>query len=207
MVAHFPHREDDRHHDKPGGRDRSEQWTGDAPPTRDSSLDPAHVTSTVPTDYHQVLGWGVDLDPKNRPMFPRERHSDVKNVRGKVRYWQVPHQKVHVSIEHPNITPVFGTASPPKGLSGLLRNYAYHYSEGTNRHWMTLVIADRIDVIESLISDALRGRPDNIVREKGWAANWKHAETSDRAKYLAVGAAIFGGIALAVLAKRALRED
>src|SRR5207253_7460861 len=87
-----------------------------------------------------------------RPMFPRELPSTVETVRGDVKDWQKPKVKVHMSNEHPNLTPVFGTACPPKGLSGLLRDYAYQYGEATNRHWMTLLLADRVDMVETMIA-------------------------------------------------------
>jgi hypothetical protein len=170
---------------------------------RDAELDPHHVTETVPPDYRKVPGWGVDLDPKNRPMFPMELPSDVMTARGDVQDWQVPPHKIHMSIEHPNLTPVFGTSCPPKGLSGLLRDYAYKYSEGTNRHWMTLTIADRIDILESMIGSALRGKPDRFIKEKGWGAKLRYCEGHGR-NYLAIGAAVVGVAALTMyLMKRA----
>jgi hypothetical protein len=42
--------------------------------------------------------------------------------------------------------PVYGTAAPPKWLSGLLRKVAYHYPDHWARHWMVLFLADRVDV-------------------------------------------------------------
>ena len=79
---------------------------------------------------------------------------------------------VFMSVEQPNLTPVFGTSCPPKGLSGLLREYAYQFGEGANRHWMTLVLADRVDMIESMVMDAFRGRGEEFRRpESGIHAN------------------------------------
>ena len=45
-------------------------------------------------------------------------------------------------------TPVFGTAQPPRGLSGWLRRAAYRVPEHRPSHWMMLLFADRIDVVE-----------------------------------------------------------
>jgi hypothetical protein len=47
----------------------------------------------------------------------------------------------------PNKTfpPVFGTAVPPKGLSGLVRKAAYHWPDHYMRHWTMLLLSDRID--------------------------------------------------------------
>lgn len=166
---------------------------------------PSHESKHVPKNFREVRGWGVDLH--ERPMFPKELPSTVTTVRGDVEDWQVPKVKIHQSNEQPNLTPVFGTACPPSGLSGLLRDYAYQYGEATNRHWMTLIIADRVNMVEKMIVDALRGHPDRYVKEKAWSAYWKYGERSDRVKYVTLGALALGAIALAVVAKNALAEE
>ncbi|MCU1575203.1 MAG: hypothetical protein JWO93_3285, partial [Micrococcaceae bacterium] len=62
--------------------------------------------------------------------------------------------------------PVFGTSSPPKGLSGMLRKYAYaRFSEGRAAHWLILLAADRVDAIESHLASFATGRPDNPITE------------------------------------------
>lgn len=109
---------------------------------------PGHKAGRVPAEYKKIHGWGADLDPRKRPMVPMELPSTVTNVRGIVKHRQVPQHKIHMSNEHPDLAPVFGTSAPPRGLSGMLRDYAYEYGEGTNRHWMTLLIADRVDMLE-----------------------------------------------------------
>lgn len=162
-----------------------------------------HVQRPLPADYRQVKGWGVDLDPKNRPMVPREVPSNVETVRGEVRDWQTPREKIHVSNEHPDITPVFGTSAPPRGLSGLLRDYAFEYGEGTNRHWMTLLLADRIDVIEHMIGDAFRGEPDHYAEERGSAAFARHGD--GRRLYGWLGAAAMAAVGVGVLMRVAAR--
>jgi hypothetical protein len=48
----------------------------------------------------------------------------------------------------PKMPPVFGTAIPPKGLSGVLRKAAYAYPDHWVGHWMVLLLADRVDVWE-----------------------------------------------------------
>src|SRR4051812_17502844 len=79
----------------------------------------------------KITGWGADLDPANRPGVPRQR--DVTGRTGA--HWDFPERQVprwprEKSTEHQMLTPVFGTACPPKGLSGLIRRYAYTKSEG-----------------------------------------------------------------------------
>jgi len=81
---------------------------------------------------------------------------------------QIARVRIHRSLEKARITPVFGTPSPPKGLSGLIRNYAYRrFSEAQLRHWLLLMLADRIDVIESFLADLVRRRIPRFIREVG----------------------------------------
>jgi hypothetical protein len=126
-----------------------------------------------------------------------------KTARGDVRHWQVPHVKVFRSNEQPGMTPVFGETCPPHGLSGLLREYAYQYGEGTNRHWMTLMFADRVDVFESFIADLFTGQ---IPREKGWSANAKYGGTDSRTAALMAGGALIAAVGVGILVTRALRD-
>jgi hypothetical protein len=173
----------------------------------DAAPAPSHSAAHVPQNYRDINGWGADLDPANRPSYPRELPSDVLTARGDVKHRQQARTKVHMSNEHPDLTPVFGESCPPHGLSGLLRDYAYQFGEGTNRHWLTLMLADRIDVVESAIADALRGRPDNYVREKGWSAKLKYApENRNRNPWLIIGAAAVGAIVLGAAAKGAMKK-
>jgi hypothetical protein len=129
----------------------------------------------------KIPGWGSDLDMRNRPGIPKEKTP----AHGTGAHWkepdrQVPKVKIHKSPEHARMTPVFGTACPPKGLSGILRDVAYRYSEGKMSHWMTLLLADRVNVIESRVSDLLRGHPDNPIKESGIAAEFKRHGLSSR---------------------------
>ena len=57
---------------------------------------------------------------------------------------------------HKTFPPVFGTAVPPKGPSGLVRRAAYHYPDHYMRHWTMLLFADRVDLWEHRARKALR---------------------------------------------------
>lgn len=103
--------------------------------------------------FREIKGWGSDLDPKMRPGYPKEMPSDVRNVRGPEIERQPVTVRIHQSIEHPDLTPVFGTTCPPRGLSGKLRDHAYKFSEDRLAHWLTLMLADRVDVVEGMIED------------------------------------------------------
>lgn len=111
------------------------------------------------TDHSNIPGWGADLDRANRPAVPME-HAPPR-LHGV--HWDKPAQqpqKVEIlhSIEGPPITPVFGTSVPPSGLSGLIRRFAFRRSESDLRHWMLLLMADRVNVVEGLLQDAASSR-------------------------------------------------
>jgi hypothetical protein len=78
------------------------------------------------------------------------------------------------SNERPGHTAVHGTSSPPSGLSGMLRRYAFRFSEGSSGHWMTLILADRVNAIEGIVDDLKQGHIPNIFAERGWNAEWKY---------------------------------
>jgi len=48
------------------------------------------------------------------------------------------------------VTPVFGTGAPPRGLSGMIRHWAYRIPEHKVGHLMALMLADRVDVWEHI---------------------------------------------------------
>jgi hypothetical protein len=51
------------------------------------------------------------------------------------------------------LTPTFGTAVPPRGLSGVLRQVAYDIPEDRVRHVLLLLLSDQVDVLESRLFD------------------------------------------------------
>lgn len=124
----------------------------------------------------RIPGWGVDLDPADRPAVPRERFDPEASGA----HWTFPerqHEKWprERSVEHAFVTPVFGTSCPPKGLSGVIRKYAYRrFSEGRAAHWLLLLGADRVDAVESHLRSFVSGRPDNPVTETGIRAEFTH---------------------------------
>lgn len=110
-------------------------------------------------DRSQIPGWGADLDRRNRPAVPMERTPPrLEGVHWDEPEQQPQHIEVLHSIERPGITPVFGATVPPSGLSGVLRRRAFGYSENDARHWMTLLMADRVNVVEGIVDD-MRRRP------------------------------------------------
>ena len=143
-------------------------------------------------DPTQVKGWGVDADPKNDPTYPMKHRNDGEHAGYS---WERPPQQPETvevlhSNERPNLTAVFGTVSPPSGLSGMLRRYAFKYSESSYGHWLPLMLADRVGEVEGVLDDLSRGHVPNIPGELGWKAEWKYNRQSLVAR-LAVGAVLF----------------
>jgi len=131
---------------------------------------------TLAQNYSHILGWGIDIDPKNDPTYPIKYRTDAEQ-RGYT--WQRPPQQpvdveVLHSIERPNVSAVFGTSVPPTGLSGQIRRFAFRFSESEYGHWLPLLLADRVNVVEGIIDDIKQGHVPNIFAEKGMKADWKY---------------------------------
>ncbi|MCQ4121611.1 hypothetical protein [Rhodococcus tibetensis] len=129
----------------------------------------------------RIPGWGVDLDPRDRPAVPKERFDPG----GTGAHWDFPERQEEKwprerSIEHEFLTPVFGTSCPPKGLSGVMRKFAFRYSEARAAHWLILLAADRVDAVESHLASFLTLHPDNPVTETGIRSELSHHGVSSR---------------------------
>ena len=137
-----------------------------------------------------IKGWGSDLDASKRPGVPRDKAPELGPEQ---LYPPIPQQKplikIHKSTEHARLTPVFGTSCPPRGLSGRLRDYGYKFSEGRLARWLTLMFADRVDVVEGLLCDIAHGHLPNIPKEMGIRAEWRY-NPAGVARKAAVGLAI-----------------
>lgn len=130
----------------------------------------------------RIPGWGVDLDPTDRPSVPKLRYQpDLTGA-----HWEFPERQPENrprerSLEHRFLTPVFGTACPLKGISGLIRRAAYrNYSEGRAAHWLLLIVADRVDAWESHLRSWLTPRPDNPLTETGLRSELTHHGIASR---------------------------
>jgi hypothetical protein len=153
-------------------------------------------------DPTQIKGWGVDADPENDPTYPMKSRNDGEHEG--YSWERPPQQPVDVevlhSIERPNVSAAFGTSTPPAGLSGLIRRFAFNYSESSYGHWLPLMLADRVGVVEGYVEDLTRGRVPNVFAERGWKAEWQHNRTSLVTR-VAVGA-LLATAAVAYLSRR-----
>ncbi|MDB5744540.1 MAG: hypothetical protein JWR68_2855 [Polaromonas sp.] len=143
----------------------------------------------VPAKYAHINGWGADLDHADRPAYPMERMPNRLGVHAHPPVQQLQTVEILQSIERPSITPLFGTPQPPSGLSGMLRRAAFKYSENDLRHWLILLFADRVNMVEGLGEDLKRGHLPNVFAEMGGKAEFKYNREAAIQKAL-VGAAV-----------------
>jgi len=155
----------------------------------------AVTTRPAALDRSTITGWGVDADPDNDPTYPyREREKDDHS--GQWARPPVQHSDVEIlqSIEHKQRPAVFGTSTPPSGLSGMMRRGAFKYSESHWAHWLMLMGADRVNVVEGIVQDLARAKIPNIPAEMGMRSEWKHNRkglVTKLAVTAAIGAAAF----------------
>ncbi len=90
----------------------------------------------------------IDSTLTLRPGVPRE-HRAVPDPGA---HWDRPAQQPGTPLLAASglreATPVFGTAQPARGLSGLVRRAAYRIPAHRPGRWMLLRVGDRIDVLE-----------------------------------------------------------
>ncbi|NVO85740.1 hypothetical protein [Hymenobacter terrestris] len=149
----------------------------------------------TPIDPKTIKGWGIDADPKNDPTYPmRKRMNAEEDPDSKSRpdNLQSVDEEVLKSVDRPKISAVFGTPEPPAGLSGVIRRQAYKYPENQYKRWLPLVLADRVDMLEGVVSDLSKGKLPNIWAEKGYDMEWKHNRTAFITKMATIGAVTAG---------------
>lgn len=156
----------------------------------------------IVTNPAEVKGWGIDADPENDPTYPMKHRNDGEQAG--YSWERPPPQPATVEILHsnerPNLSATFGTATPPSGLSGMIRRAAFKYSGNSYAHWLPLMLADRINVFEGVLYDIAPGRVPNVFGEMGLKAEWQHNR-----KRLVTRVAV--GAALAFALPRGRRES
>ncbi|MDR6691670.1 hypothetical protein J2X55_002593 [Microbacterium sp. 1154] len=162
----------------------------------------------------RIPGWGADLDPADRPSFPKEQAQDLNA------HWTFPDEQPEPeggrerSIEHGRLTPVFGTAQPLHGVSGAIRRYAYaRFSEARAAHWLLLLGADRVEAAGAHLRSLGSRHPDDPITESGILAERRWAPLAGRrgrvdARHqwidplLVAGPWILGAVGVFVVARR-----
>jgi hypothetical protein len=121
------------------------------------------------TSEARPAGRGADASPGVRPGVPRERIAPE----GKA-WWDRPDQQRGVErLSREGLrsaTPVFGTAQPVRGLSGLIRRAGYRVPEHRAVRWMLLLAGDRIDVLERRLERNLWIVPAALALAAGYVA-------------------------------------
>ncbi len=147
-------------------------------------------------DTSTIRGWGVDANPDNDPTYPIRLRED-RETRGLT--WTRPTRQdsdveILQSVEHNRRPAVVGTSTPPSGISGIIRRYAFRRSESDWLHWLLLMGADRLNVIEGVVEDLGKGHVPNIPGEMGARAEWQHNKRG-----LVTKAVVMAGLATATL--------
>jgi len=155
--------------------------------------------------YSHIAGWGADLDPENRPAYPKERTPPrLEGIHWDQPQPQPQRMEVLLSSEYPTRPPVFGTGPAPAGISGRIRRYAFDFSENDLRHWLLLLLADRVNVGEGIVSDLSAGHVPRIYAEMGGRAELRHNPSGAARKVLILGAVL--GIGYVCLRSRSARN-
>ena len=94
---------------------------------------------------------GIDASRDRRPGVPMETDPHPAGAA----HWQEPQRMPEppsdMVLKRTNLeemTPVYSTANPPRGLSGAMRRAAYKIPDHKTSHWLVLLLADRVDAIE-----------------------------------------------------------
>lgn len=157
--------------------------------------------------HSHIKGWGIDIDPDNEPTYPMKKYTGDDHKR--IHYDKPPQQyydtEILHSVERPGLPAVFGTSVPPSGLSGMIRRYAFKFSEGRFAHWLPLLLADRVNVVEGILDDFIHGKIPNLLGEHGFKADWKYNRKNAVIKLLIITAA-FSTSATYILLKGAHKK-
>ena len=161
----------------------------------------------VTNEHSHIKGWGVDADRENEPTYPIKKYTG--DDRRRLNYERAEQQPVNIEVLHsnerPGVTAVFGTSTPPSGLSGMIRRFAFRYSEGSWGHWLPLILADRVNVVEGIVDDIKQGHVPNFMAERGWNAEWKYNRTGLIRKAM-IGAAITVAVVTLITLKNRRKE-
>jgi hypothetical protein len=83
----------------------------------------------------------------------------------------------------------------------MIRRFAFKFSENEYLHWLPLIAADKINVVEGIIEDFAHGTVPNIWAEKGYNAQWKHDRSGMLVK-IATAAAVTAGLVFWLMPKK-----
>lgn len=136
----------------------------------------------------------ADDNARDWPAAPMRRDTGDEHAGAS---WTRPQQQparveILKSVERPGLTATFGTPEPPSGLSGVIRRFAFEFSESNGLHWISLMLADRIDMVEGVAADLGRGHVPNLFEEMGLTADPKYNRKGLAIKTGLAAAAVIG---------------
>lgn len=110
------------------------------------------IDKSTRTKLQRIRGWGVDADRASRPGVPRRNPNAIRAVHTELPRWQRGANRETHPPDSPR-TPVFGTSTPLKRIapSGWVRRMAYRIPQDKARHWILLLLGDRLDVLEGRV--------------------------------------------------------
>jgi hypothetical protein len=111
----------------------------------------------------------VDATPAVRPGVPRERRAVPDPGAHWARPAQQPGTPLLAASGLVEATPVFGTAQPARGLSGLVRRAAYGIPAHRAGRWLLLRMGDRLDVLEHRLARGWLALPVAAALVLGYA--------------------------------------
>jgi hypothetical protein len=162
------------------------------------------TTKNYTNDHPNIKGWGIDADRDNEPTYPIKKYTGDDHRR--LNYERPSLQPVDIEVLHsnerPTMTAVFGTSTPPSGLSGMIRRFAFRFSEGSWGHWLPLILADRVNMVEGIVDDFKQGHIPNVFAERGWNAEWKYNRNGLIKKAVVAAAITTAVVALIALKNR-----
>ncbi|HEX9171815.1 MAG TPA: hypothetical protein VF861_04060 [Telluria sp.] len=85
-------------------------------------------------------------------------------------------------------------------IGGMIRAAAFKTTENDIRHWLLLMLADRVNMVEGLVDDLSRGHVPNVLGEMGIKAEWQHNPAGLVKKAAVAGAVV--GIAWYLMGRR-----
>lgn len=145
-----------------------------------------------------IQGWGIDMRPEDRPAYPM--WNETEKTGSHYTEESIPKQemifKEFKSIERPQMPPVYGQTVAPTGLSGLIRAFAFRYGEGSFGHWLPILLADRVNMVEGILDDLLHLRVPNFWKEMGLNAEWKYNRKNFVKKTVITTAVVAGAVGL-----------
>jgi hypothetical protein len=145
------------------------------------------------SSHQSVPGWSADLDRANRPAVPYERRlRRLQNVHWDRPERQSPTVEIPRSNERQGPGAVFGTTSPPAGVSGRIRRAAFRYWKSDLHHWLLLLAADCVNVLEGLGRDRKRAFLPNVFTEAGAGAASRHGHGGTIRRIAVVGVVVAG---------------